>query len=102
MWRDATLDEMRQWPTLAMLQKHFADARVVRDHGVYMKYQVLTASRERTEVPDTVTIRRTPYGWSSYEHDNQLITSADDIAKLVKYILTLQPGQIVIENGEDA
>lgn len=39
-WRDATTEELTRWPTLAMLKKHFADARIVRDHGVYMKYQV--------------------------------------------------------------
>lgn len=39
-WRDATRDEMKRWPTLAMLKRHFADARLVSDDGVNYRYQV--------------------------------------------------------------
>ena len=39
-WRDATEEEMWQWPTLALLKRQFADARLVPDHGPYYKYQV--------------------------------------------------------------
>jgi hypothetical protein len=39
-WRDATPAEMRRWPTLAMLKRQFADARLVTDDGVNYRYQV--------------------------------------------------------------
>jgi hypothetical protein len=48
-WRDATKDEMKRWPTLATLKKHFGDARLVPDESrggpgcTYFKYQVKEA-----------------------------------------------------------
>lgn len=39
-WRDATEEEVANWPTRGQLQQHFADARLVKDYGVYYKYQV--------------------------------------------------------------
>jgi hypothetical protein len=39
-WRDASTDEMKRWPTLAMMQAHFTDARLTTRDGINYIYQV--------------------------------------------------------------
>jgi hypothetical protein len=45
-----------------------------------------------------IVIRKTQWGWSAFE--GGLIASSTRLGELVEYLLTLKPGQIIIETGD--
>lgn len=82
------------------LMARLADSPASQEDGT-------TPGPDRAFPPDAVVIRRTRHGWSAFSGDNitggkdGLISSSDCPGALAEYILTLEPGEIIIQPGQE-